>query len=985
MKQQWHVDELIESWTLDPEDLELIGNKTGPTRLGFAVLLKFFDLEARFPTTSAEVPIEAVDFLARQVGTDLAEWGDYDWTGSSWKRHRRRIRIRFGFRGWAMTDTEQLTEVLTDTITRSGTDRGRLDEQVYTWCRSVKIEPPSLPQIDRFVGSAITVWENATANAVSDRLDAGTLASIDALFAESNRDTLTELRADPGAVGVDTVTAELEKLSALRALNLPVGLFDAVSQRSVQRWHDRFQITRPSAMLEMADTDRVLLTAAWAVRRTQLVIDGLVDLLIAVIHKIGARAERRVEREHVADLRRVHGKTKLLYQIAEAALANPDGVVSDVVFPIANEDTLRDLVKEHLASESVLRGHAQTYLRASYARHYRRVIPQVLMALEFKSSNTTHRPVLEGVDLVRRYVGTNARLFPVDEDVPVDGVVPRAWRSLITVADSKGEHRVNRITYEICVLQALRERLRCKEIWAQGAERWRNPDEDLPADFNIRRNDYYETLRKPLDPSEFVDRLRSDLDTGLTKLNSFIEDGADGGLVKISEQRNGWITVKPLEAQPEPVNLERLKGELNTRWPGTPLLDMLTETELRLGLTDLFETVATREAIPPNILQRRLLLCLFAIGTNTGIRRIAANDPDTESDLHYVRRRYLTAVNLRRAITTIVNATHQARHQQLWGDVTTTASDSTKFGAWDQNLLTEWHTRYKGPGVMIYWHVDRKALCVHSQLKSCSSSEVAAMIEGLLRHQSNLEIEGNYVDTHGQSEIGFAFTELLGYKLLPRLKRIGAQRLYLPASKSAHRWSALTPVLTRPINWKLIANQYDQMIRYATAINLGTADTETILRRFSRTNVQHPTYRALHELGKAKRTIFLCEYLTMLELRREINEGLNVVENWNSANGFIRYGNHGDIPSNNHDDQEVAALCLHLLQSVLVYINTLMIQDVLADNDTITLNEVDRRALTPLSYSHVNPYGQLHLDLNTRLHIADDLERKHLTSDGKVT
>jgi len=241
---------------------------------------------------------------------------------------------------------------------------------------------------------------------------------------------------------------------------------------------------------------------------------------------------------------------------------------------------------------------------------------------------------------VRRYIGRTERLFPVDDVVPMDGVVPRAWRSLIMVQDSTGQRRVDRITYEICVLQSLRERLRCKEIWVQGAERWRNPDHDLPADFDARRPHHHETLRKPLDPSEFIDRLRTDLEAGLTKLNAYIEAGADGGLVKISDRRNGWITVKPLKAQPEPVNLERLKGELNTRWPGAPLLDMVKEAELRLGLTDLFETVATREAIPKHSLQRRILLCLFAIGTNTGIRRIAANDPDTESDLHYVRRRY---------------------------------------------------------------------------------------------------------------------------------------------------------------------------------------------------------------------------------------------------------------------------------------------------------------------------------------------------------
>jgi TnpA family transposase len=58
-------------------------------------------------------------------------------------------------------------------------------------------------------------------------------------------------------------------------------------------------------------------------------------------------------------------------------------------------------------------------------------------------------------------------------------------------------------------------------------------------------------------------------------------------------------------------------------------------------------------------------------------------------------------------------------------------------------------------------------VCIYSQLKSCSSSEVAAMIEGLLRHCTDT----NYVDTHGVSVVGFGFTELLGFRLLPRLKK----------------------------------------------------------------------------------------------------------------------------------------------------------------------------------------------------------------------
>jgi TnpA family transposase len=101
-------------------------------------------------------------------------------------------------------------------------------------------------------------------------------------------------------------------------------------------------------------------------------------------------------------------------------------------------------------------------------------------------------------------------------------------------------------------------------------------------------------------------------------------------------------------------------------------------------------------------------------------------------------------------------------------------SDSKHFGAWDQNLTTQWHVRYGGRGVMIYWHVERNSLCIHSQLKSPSSSEVASMIEGVLRHCTEMAVERQYVDSHGQSVVAFAFTRLLGFQLLPRLKRSGS-------------------------------------------------------------------------------------------------------------------------------------------------------------------------------------------------------------------
>jgi TnpA family transposase len=120
------------------------------------------------------------------------------------------------------------------------------------------------------------------------------------------------------------------------------------------------------------------------------------------------------------------------------------------------------------------------------------------------------------------------------------------------------------------------------------------------------------------------------------------------------------------------------------------------------------------------------------------------------------------------------------------------------------------------------------------------------------------------------------------------------------------------------------------------------------------------------------KTIFLCRYLHSLELRRETNEGFNVVENWNSANNFILYGKGGEFATNRREDQEITMLSLHLLQLCLVNINTLMIQQVLhKPQRQAHMHSEDQtlRALTPLIYSHVTPYGTFRLDMNERLAI----------------
>jgi hypothetical protein len=254
----------------------------------------------------------------------------------------------------------------------------RLKDAVAARCREVCIEPFAPDRVDRIIRSAIAGFEDEFSSGLEKSLPIYVQQGLDALLfadsSDSGRVLLHELRSNPGPISIETLEQELGKLERLRGLALPVHLFNRLAPEIVHGYHRRVAVEEIHELRRHPSPIRFTLLAAFCHLRTGELIDTLSDLLIDMVHKVAHRAETKVERELIADFKRVSGKNTLLFEIAEAALAQPEEPVRAVVYPIANEQTLRALVREFKTTGPAYRQQLHAVMKSAYRSHYRALL-----------------------------------------------------------------------------------------------------------------------------------------------------------------------------------------------------------------------------------------------------------------------------------------------------------------------------------------------------------------------------------------------------------------------------------------------------------------------------------------------------------------------------------------------------------------------------------------------------------------------------------
>lgn len=362
MAQSWTDIDLQEQWALSADELALLPGMTDTGRLAFAVQLKFMEIHGRFPERHDEIDPAVLDWLATQVGSGSATDGfvAFELDGRQGRRQRRTIRGILGIRPTTGGDRQRLSDWLANDVLPFDPQARHGRDLALEWYKAQHLEPPAIDHLDRVIRSAAHGFETRQQEAIHRRLSAASKAAIDRLLASEDPDagneseevsatpasalTFSQLKADLGKASRDNLLVGIARRQSIDAIGLVADVFTGVPTKFIDQFRQRCATESIRELRRHPASIRYSMVAMFCWRRRQQLTDALVDMLLQLIHSISTRAEKKIDKKQFAAFKKVRGKARLLFKLAEATVEQPEGVIKDVVYPVVSQNTLKELV-----------------------------------------------------------------------------------------------------------------------------------------------------------------------------------------------------------------------------------------------------------------------------------------------------------------------------------------------------------------------------------------------------------------------------------------------------------------------------------------------------------------------------------------------------------------------------------------------------------------------------------------------------------------
>jgi TnpA family transposase len=234
----------------------------------------------------------------------------------------------------------------------------------------------------------------------------------------------------------------------------------------------------------------------------------------------------------------------------------------------------------------------------------------------------------------------------------------------------------------------------------------------------------------------------------------------------------------------------------------------------------------------------------------------------------------------------------------------------------------------------------------------CTERDAPYVLDGLLYHESELDPEEHYTDTHGYVELNFAAFPMFGKRFCPRIRGLPRQWIYrIDPHKDYGPPTAIVSRKKRTIHLDWITAHWDQMGQFFASFAAGHTTASVALKRLLACGPRNPVYRAVRELGRVYKTVFILDYLRDPHLRRRVRRGLLKGEQLHALARHVHYGKQGQADARDLQQQMSTASCLVLILAAMVYWQITEIDRVLRSWDP------HKEGLDPALLAHISPIG----------------------------
>ncbi|WP_422358908.1 Tn3 family transposase [Reichenbachiella sp.] len=399
-----------------------------------------------------------------------------------------------------------------------------------------------------------------------------------------------------------------------------------------------------------------------------------------------------------------------------------------------------------------------------------------------------------------------------------------------------------------------------------------------------------------------------------------------------------------------------------------PLVDVLADVAETTEFLEAFTHFALKgsKRNPDN---ETLFAGIIALGCNIGVRKMGKITKELGAEkLENTVRWHFTRENLSEANNRILEVTDRLAIPKFLKELINemhTSSDGQKFGVSVPSIHSSYSYKYfgTGKGVSAYSFIDEYSRVFYDTVISSSEREAAYVLDGLL-YNDVVESSIHSTDTHGYTEVIFGICNSLGIEFAPRIKSPGSQIIYTFKDRPRKHYEDLgykvLPEKAKYINVEILEEQWDNILRLLVSIKTKKVTASVLMKRLSSYSKNHPLYRALKELGRIHKTVFLLKYFDDSEFRQRIEKQLNKGELWHKFAKEVWFGNNQEFTVGEQEAQELALSCRNLIQNAIVlwnYLSLTMKLSQLKEKESQKIIE-NLSSSSLISWKHINIHGE---------------------------